>query len=380
MKSSSKTIYKLEVFEKKPSNFDGLLFSFDKEDGVYTIFLSEDPFLAIKEACAEGCGKRCALIADSIDFYADLFISTFELFSLLYLETKDFYKNKVEEFTSKKDTNTDLLEIAMDKSTPIFLIGSGKSLLEDLPNIKEKANCGLIVAAYSSLPYLNDFGIVADVAVSVDPEQKVHEFKNAEVFLSAPKARFSTQLGFKKTAMMPEKFCPFSNYLFSYAPFACCFGHTVVDMTLRYLINHGFHNITLFGVDLEELNPSYPDRQEMGYKLDFRKAKQHIHEIMQDFPSVKMKELKSNEPLSKNLVLKTTHQEIKILEFWDSFEKIKNLDLDNLSLIDNFKLEKEPFYEVVLEPLYEKMKHFDKRAKDNKKSFFQNIISAYKAG
>lgn len=379
MRLSLKIIYKLEIFKKKPDFFDGILFSFDSSDAVHTIVLTEDPFLGIKEACAQGCGKKCALIVDTIDFFAELFISTFELFSLFYLETQDFYQKKVIEFSSKKQQDVAILDIAMEKSTPICLVGSGKSLLKDLALIKEKQEEVLIIAAYSSLPYLDQVGIHADIAVSVDPCQKIHEHKNANIFLSAPKARFLPQLGFQQTAMMPERFCPFSNYLFSYAHVASAFGHTVIDMTLRYLINLGFYNISLFGVDLEENNPCYPDRQEIGFKLDFRKAKEHITEIMQDFPTVTWKQLSTQNPLSKKIVLKNTDRALKLEAFHASLDRIKQLDLENLSLSDNFKLEKEPFYEVVLEPLYEKMKHFDKRAQEHKKSFFQNILSAYKA-
>jgi len=259
------------------------------------------------------------------------------------------------------------------------LIGSGSSLVQDLETIKNHQDSCLIIAAYSALPYLERVGVFADIALCVDPLQKTHESSNAHILLAAPKASFEAQKRFEKVATMPEKFCPFSLYLFASSPISQSFGYTVVDMTLRYLVSCGFSNISLFGVDLEEIDPKYPDRQEKGYKIDFKKAKEHIHELILEYPSIGFRKVFEKKPVEKKLHLKPTFLEEKLQAFKQSLDRLKDLDMDNLGLLDTFKLEKEPFYEVVLEPLYEKMKLFDQKAKENKKSFFQNVLCAYKA-
>lgn len=342
--------------------------------------MSQDPFEAIKQAVLSALGYRCGLITQGICLFSELFCSTYEQLSLCFLETKDFMKNHVSAFIAKKKTRLMTADFTESGDVPVIVIGKGESLKQDLEFLKKNQQHALIVAAYSVLPFLDQNGIVVDLAYAFDPNQPLHAASNAKFLMVSAKANFAIMQNFRSICLFPESFCEFSNYIFQNHPHAPVYGYTVIDLAIKHLIQKGFKNFYLSGVDLRESDGMYVDNTACGFKPDFKKAKEHLDTIASS--GINIKPLTS---LDRSIVNKASRQPlVKAFEgqdffeqFESSLEKLKKLDFQKLGLYEMFELENEPFYRVVLEPLYEKLKLLNHASTSDKRAFFKEIIGQY---
>ncbi|PKL13357.1 MAG: hypothetical protein CVV50_03530 [Spirochaetae bacterium HGW-Spirochaetae-6] len=62
------------------------------------------------------------------------------------------------------------------KNIPAFLIGAGPSLKKHIPELKKIQGTGLLIAVNTSLPYLLEEGIIPDMVVCVDPQDKIFQY------------------------------------------------------------------------------------------------------------------------------------------------------------------------------------------------------------
>lgn len=375
------SVYKLEIFSSRPENFEGKLFSFSFIDGVHHIDVSLDPFDAIKKAALSALGNRCGLVTENLCFFSELFSSTYENLMLSFLETKDFMKAHVSSFLAKKKGHFSLAHYRGVEDCPVIVIGKGASLRDDFAFIKAHEQKAFIVAAYSVLPFLNEHGIHVDQAFAIDPAQFIHHAKNATTLMLTAKANFEVAEGFKNICLFPESFCEFSNFIFQKNLGAPVYGYTVIDMAIKHLVQQGFRHFYLSGIDLNETGGVYIDNTSCGFKPDFKKAKEHLC-FLKDH-GISILPLKSlDRSIFKKESLGIEFSDFDGQEFFDLFDKslqkLKKLDFQSLGLYEMFELENEPFYRIVLEPLYEKIKLLDETLVKDKRVFFASVLERFK--
>lgn len=379
MNPTTHSVYKLEIFTTTPKDYEGKLFSFSAQDKAFYIDVSSDPFVAIKEAACLAVGSRCGLITECPGFFSELFESLYQSLSLLFLEVKQALKSHTASFLSKKEALLSLVDFPFSHSVPVIMIGKGSSLNDEIDLIKAYQDKAFIVAAYSALPFLNHRGVVADLAFAMDPCQKLHEARGAKRLMIAAKTPFEIASGFEKVSLFPEDFCQFSHFIFQNTPHAPVYGYTICDTAIKYLHQKGFKEFYLSGIDLKEEGGLYVDGTECGFKPDFKKAYEHLENLASS--GVILKSIKEFKPLDQ-IVCKTELEEsfcVKELveAFEKSLDKLKKLDFQSLGLYEMLELENEPFYRVVLEPLYEKHKLFNKEDTLDKRVFFESIMKQY---
>jgi len=375
--------YKLDLFEAPPLNFSGLLYSFFPYEGVECIDLTEDPFQSVKEAVIQSLGAPCGLIRQGSCFFSDLFISLYEQLSLLRLEIKDGMQKHVEAFLGKQLLTLGQLEFSNPQSTAVIMVGKGNSLHRDIDILKRLQDKALLVCSYSVLPILKEYGIYADIAFASDPNQQKHEAINAHHLLIAPKTSAVICEGFKTISLFPVSWCSFSGYLFKGTPHPPVYGYTIMDIALKFLIQSGFKQFYLSGVDLPEMGGLYADKQPCGYKPDFKKAKEHIGALKRQHKGIKfLKNIPKDLKLSKQVVVtqKPLEGVKRLEEFKQSFDRIKILHFPSLGLYEMFLLEQEPFYQVVLDPLYEKWLLLQTKKELTKLEFFQQVMHKFNQG
>lgn len=376
----SHLFYKLQILEKAPSDFQGKIFSFSEHLGGELISLEEDPFYNVKKAVSSALGHPCILLREGSCFFSDLFISLYEQLCFTYLEIKDFFKCQTHAFLEKKDHMFYNIKFQDPSKIKTIIIGKAQSLLQDLETIKKHQDSCLIVAAYSSLPILDQHGIMCDMAFAFDPNQEKHLSTNAKLLVVAPKTSGKILQGFDKVALFPESFCGFSNYLYWHTPHLPVYGYTIIDTCLKFLIQSGLKEFYLSGVCLEEIGGYYADHKECGYKPDFKKAKEHIDNLKQLYGGIYLlNELKVHqEPCDKSVInLEVFEVRSKFEEFEKSFYDTLGLDITNLGLYEMFVLEQSPFYQIVLEPLYNKWMALQCDEPCDKRQFFTSITKLY---
>lgn len=376
----TRSFYKLQVLNKRPEDFEGKVFSFSQHLGGELIDLYDDPFLNVKKAVASAIGHPCVLLTEGCCFFSELFISLYEQLSLTYLEIKDFFTAHTKAFLEKKGYLFSNIKFEDPDKIKTIVIGKSASLLEDLELIKKCQNSCLIVGSYSSLPILDKYGIRCDIAFAFDPNQEMHESKNASILAIAPKTSAKILEGFENIAFFPESFCGFSNYLFHDTIHPPVYGYTIIDTCLKFLIQSGLKEFYLSGVSLEELDGHYADQKACGYKPDFKKAKEHI-ESLKDlhggiYPLKQMKYL--IEPnYKKGIFLDRFDVKDKFDDFEKSLYQALKLDISTLGLYEMFLLEQSPFYQIVLEPLYNKWMVLQCDESLDKREFFDSVLKAY---
>jgi hypothetical protein len=370
--------YKLEIFSTPPQGFQGKLFSFSPLEGTCFIDISQDPFHAIQEAARAAIGNPCGLVSSGFCFFSELFVSVYEHLTLSFLETKNYMKDQTLGFLGKKERMFSLLEFSNTAQIPVILIGKGRSLLEDVEKLKSLQNKAFLVSCYSALPFLKDYGITCDLAFATDPQQPFHGALNTKHLLVSAKTHVDILKGFERVSLFSETHCEFSNFLFQDRIQAPVYGYTICDLALKYLLQKGFSRFYLTGVDLEETCGMYADLTPCGFKPDFKKAKEHLEALIAQGVSIKplkeFSETSFDEPLIQAASFDPSPY---IISFQNSLEKLKKLDFQTLGLYEMFELEQEPFYRVVLEPLYETVKGFKNLEEQDKRSFFQEVMKFY---
>lgn len=149
---------------------------------------------------------------------------------------------------------------------------------------------------------------------------------------------------------------------------------------MKFLIQSGLKEFYLSGVSLEEYGGHYVDEKECGYKPDFKKAKEHIESLEKLHGGIyPLTDLNSCENLCKKnaVVLEPFPIQQKVLAFEKSFQEALKLQLDSLGLYEMFMLEQSPFYQIVLEPLYNKWMILQCDESIDKRDFFQSVLTQY---
>lgn len=372
--------YKLQILEKAPFDFQGKIFSFSEHLGGEVISLDDDPFYNVKKAVSSALGSPCILLTQGHCFFSDLFISLYEQLSFTYLEIKDFFKSQTKAFLEKKDHTFHTIKFQDPSKIKTIIIGKSQRLLKDLETIKNYQQTCFIVAAYSSLPILDQHGIVCDMAFAFDPSQEKHNSTNAKVLVVAAKTSGKILEGFEKVAFFPESFCPFSNYLYADTPHPPIYGYTIIDTCLKFLIQSGLKTFYLSGVCLEEIGGYYADHKPCGYKPDFKKAKEHIESLKQLYGGIYLLEdlIDHQEICDKSIfVCEPFDVASKFEEFEKSFKQVLSLDITRLGLYEMFVLEQCPFYQIVLEPLYTKWMVLQNDELVDKREFLSSVIEHY---
>lgn len=374
------SFYKLQVLDKVPTDFEGKVFSFSENFGVQCINLDDDPFLNVKKAVSSGIGSPCVLLREGSCFFSELFISLYEQLSFIHLEIKNFFRSQTKAFLEKKGQKFFHVKFENPSEIKTIIIGKSSALVRDIELIKKHKDSCLVVAAYSALPFLYEHGIYCDLAFAFDPEQQCHEFKNAKILVVAPKTSGAILDGFETLAFFPESFCGYSNYLYWDHPHPPIYGYTIIDTCLKFLIQSGLKEFYLSGVTLEEHGGYYIDKAECGYKPDFKKAKEHIESLERLHGGVyQLIELKTCENLCKKnvIILEPFPIEQKVLAFEKSVQEALTLQIDSLGLYEMFMLEQSPFYQIVLEPLYNKWMILQCGESLDKRDFFQSVLTQY---
>jgi Protein of unknown function DUF115 len=374
------SFYKLQILNKVPEDFEGKVFSFSKSLGGEVINLDDDPFLSVKKAVSSAIGHPCALIREGSCFFSELFISLYEQLSFTYLEIKDFFKTQTKAFLEKKGHQFHHILFTDPSKIKTIVIGKSSTLLDDLDLIKNLQDKFLIVAAYSTLPILHEKGIVCDMAFAFDPKQQKHSCNNAKILAIAPKTAADILEGFEKVALFPESYCGFSNYLYWHTPHPPIYGYTIIDTCLKFLIQSGLKEFYLSGVSLEEMEGFYADDKSCGYKPDFKKAKEHIEQLKERHGGIHpLTQVPINEGScdKSTMLFEPFEVEEKLKEFEDSFSKVLTIDMSTLGLYEMFLLEQSPFYQIVLEPLYNKWMILQCDEFLDKRKFFETVLKAY---
>lgn len=374
------SFYKLQVLDKLPKDFKGKVFSFSENLGGQYINLDDDPFLNVKKAVSSGIGTPCVLLREGSCFFSELFISLYEQLSFTHLEIKNYFKSQTKAFLGKKEQKFFHVKFENPSEIKTIIVGKSSTLVQEIELIKRHQDHCLVVAAYSALPFLSEHGICCDLAFAFDPEQQCHGFKNAKTLVVAPKTSGDILDGFETLALFPESFCGYSNYLYWDHPHPPIYGYTVIDTCLKFLIQSGLKEFYLSGVSLEEQGGYYVDKGECGYKPDFKKAKEHIESLEQVHGGIyQLSRLNSCEDLSKKNAIALEHFPIeqKVLAFEKSFQEALSLKLDSLGLYEMFMLEQSPFYQIVLEPLYNKWMILQCDESLDKRDFFQSVLTQY---
>lgn len=372
--------HKLLVSDKMLPDFEGKVFSFTPSCGAELICLEDDPFLSVKNAVCSTIGKPCLLLRNGTCFFSDLFISLYEQLSMSFLEIKDHFKAQTQAFLEKKEQDFYHLKFQKTDHIKTIIIGKSSSLLNDIDLILEHQSSCLIVAAYSSLPILKQHGIHCDIAFAFDPIQTIHDSTNASVLAVAPKTSGKILQGFPKVALFPETWCGFSNYLYWHTPHPPIYGYTIVDTCLKFLIQSGLKEFYLSGVSLEELGGLYADFSPCGYKPDFKKAKEHIESLKMYHGGIyQLNDLAKGTNIIKEelFVLEPFETKEAIHDFDVSLKEALKLDLKKIGLYEMFLLEQSPFYQVVLEPLYNKWLILQCDQALDKRDFFEFVLKQY---
>jgi hypothetical protein len=375
-----KFVYKLHVFLEKPNDFEGLLFSFSPIEGAQLVKIDEDPYQSIKQAVVSALGQKAGLIIEGLCFFSELFMSLYEQLGLIWLETQDYFVKHTQVFLEKKQLDLSLISFKDPQSTPVILIGKSHSLHQDIEKIKKVHDRAFIVACYSVLSDLASYGLDADLVFASDPGQINHGFTNAKVLYMSAKADQSICLGFQTVALFPESFCQYSNYLFSKTPHAPTYGYTIMDHTLKFLLQTGFQTFYLSGIDLEEVDGRYADGNPCGFKPDFKKAKEHLDLLKSQNDGVLyLRDVDINliEFKKPEIIVSPFPSKDLIEKFESGFRELKSVDFQTLGLYEMFCLEQNPFYQVVLEPLYDKSVLFAQNQQIDKRLFFQGVMQKY---
>jgi Protein of unknown function DUF115 len=374
------SFYKLDLFDQVPKNYNGTLFSFEGALGTTQIDISDDPFLSVKKAVLTALGSPCGLVIEGSSFFSELFCSLYEQLGLVYLETKDYFLKHTQAFLAKLPLHFSLIEFSDYKDVPVIVVGKGVSLNEDIQALKQIQDHVFVVSAYSALEMLDQHGIKVDLAFACDPMQKMHNSKNAKHLVISAKTNPSICEGFESLCFFPESHCQFSNFLFSKTPHAPVYGYTIIDTAIKYLTQQGFKSFYLTGVDLEEEGGMYCDNTPCGFKPDFKKAKDHLSSLKGSDISIlsfKGSNLGALNFLKPKVELKDFESKSMIDHFSKSLSELKNLDFKSLGLYEMFLLEQNPFYQVVLEPLYEKKILLDGMQTLDKRDYFAYVLQKY---
>lgn len=374
------SFYKLQVLSQAPEEFPGKVFSFNSYPGAICIDLESDPFLSVKKAAIEAIGSPCALITEGPCFFSELFVSLYEQLSMMHLEIKEWFLPQTRAFLEKKGFKFHYADFQNGQKQKTILIGKGACLLDDLEKIKAYQNNCLIVASYSSLPTLEKEGICADIALAFDSSQTVHTSKNAKILLVSCKTSAKILEGFPNLSLFPESYCSFSNYLYAKHPHPPIYGYTVIDTCLKYLIQSGLKEFYLSGVSLEEFGGVYADLTECGYKPDFKKAKEHLESLKQQHGGIFELSNLVIDPSKDIKIMPELHpfEVDSIIEEFDvSLKQILNADVASMGLYEMFMFEQSPFYQVVLEPLYNKWSVLQSDQSQEKRPFFETVINRY---
>ncbi len=374
-------VYRLELFTSPPDTFEGKLFSFTPIDGAMWIDLSSDPFESIKKAAASALGSPAGLIIQGFCFFTELFISLYHQFSLVYLEIKEDWVPQLRAFLSKQDNCLEAVSFKNASRTPVILIGKADTLHQEIDKILEMQKKALIACCYSVLPILEEYGIKADLAFAFDPNQQKHVSKAANYLVISAKTKTSICEGFNNVALFPETYCSFSSLIFKNHPQPPVYGFTIIDTALKFLLQKGFKEVFLAGVDFSEIGGVYADKTPCGFKPDFKKAKEHIDWLKEQHKNILNLDdgVFLDQEIKKDIIFSSPLGiEDSIKAFKQSYAEALKIDFKTLGLYEMFLLEQELFYQIVLDPLYTKWSLIDKEKCQDKRVFFQDLINKFK--